>query len=69
MPYLENVDELAESLADAVGVWGACRDESPDGCHLWRAGCRVCWTMRIKARIRDAVQNEEKEAHVLTHPG
>jgi hypothetical protein len=57
MPYLENVDDLAESLADGMGIWGGCRDESPDGCHL-ETWCRTCWVIAMKQRIQNAVTQE-----------
>ena len=57
MPFVENVDELAEWLADECGVWGSYDDEAmaghPDACH-----CRLCWTMDVKRRMREAVRRD-----------
>lgn len=57
MPYIETVDELAESLADAVGRWGSCPDSEKASCTQTRS-CRLCWTIAIKERMRQAVQRE-----------
>jgi hypothetical protein len=57
MPSIEDVDELAECLADAVGMWGSCPDADQDSCAQERY-CRLCWTMAIKRRMRAAVQRE-----------
>lgn len=41
MPYIETVDELVESLADLLGVYGAhdedaeCGDDVRKMCRLW----------------------------------
>ena len=51
MPYLETPQELAEALADLVGVYGGHDDDEPKP-------CRICWTMDMTDRIRKAVENE-----------
>jgi hypothetical protein len=55
MPYLETPSELAEVLADKLGVYGGhdekC-EEKPG--HL----CRVCWVPLMADRIRESVKNE-----------
>ena len=55
MPYIETPDELAETLANLVGVYGA-HDGSCG--TAGRPICRVCWTQIISDRIRASVKNE-----------
>lgn len=57
MPFLENPDELADSIADLVGVYGAHgeNDECPDDP---RKTCRICFVSKIASRIRGSVENE-----------
>lgn len=54
MPYIEIPHDLAEWLADQIGVYGA-HDEDE------RKMCRICWTSLIVDRIRAAVHNEQQE--------
>lgn len=75
MPYIERVDELAEELADLIGIYGAHTEgtQCPDGLRIWTeypltrhrarplAGmCRVCFVSVMSIRIRCAVENEKK---------
>ena len=57
MPYIETVDELVESLADAAGIWGSCPDDEKERCYQQRF-CRICWTIEIKTRIWAATARE-----------
>ena len=56
MPFIETVCDLAEWLADKVGVYGAhdekCADPSSG------QTCRICWTEEVEVRIRKSVENE-----------
>jgi hypothetical protein len=54
MPHLETPAELADHLADQVGVYGAHEDET---CTEQRP-CRPCYVTDLTERIRAAVQNE-----------
>ena len=56
MVELETVDELAEELADMLGIYGDWPEfgDHPDDCK-----CRVCFVIRMEDRIRDSVENEE----------
>lgn len=61
MPYLETVEELAESLATSLGIYATRRfllegDESSG--HHDECPCRQCWCGRMERRIREAVRNE-----------
>lgn len=60
MPYIERPDELADTLADLIGVYGAhdpfekgeiCPDDP-------RKMCRVCFVNHMTDRIRASVKNE-----------
>jgi hypothetical protein len=55
MPYLETPDELADALADLLGVYGAHEDET---CTDKRP-CRPCFTAGMADRIRRSVANEQ----------
>jgi len=56
MPHLETPDELADSLADKLGVYGV----HDDLCSV--DPCRVCFVSEMTQRIRDAVANEVRLA-------
>lgn len=64
MPYLETPEELAEDLADQVGVYGTGTETGghPEGCP-----CRICWVMGIVQRMRQAVAWEQRLAQVEAH--
>jgi len=55
MPMKETPDELAESIADMSGVYGA----APVGGHDDDCACRLCFTVGMARRIRESVTNEE----------
>ena len=54
MPNLETPDELADEIANWLGVYGAhdenCTEEKE---------CRCCFVLGLTERIRQAVRNEE----------
>ena len=73
MPYVETVEELAEALADRLGIYNngirfvghntaQSRQMYAEGCitvdHADDCQCRMCWCGRMEKRIRDAVANE-----------
>ena len=72
MPYIETVCELAEALADMIGVYnqhihfvGMTRQESREQTdwiadHANDCGCRACWMAAMERRIRAAVANKER---------
>ncbi len=59
MVHLETVEELAKSLADAIGIYGCGEGgdnnfaDHPDTCN-----CRICFVSEIPDRIRQAVKND-----------
>lgn len=71
MPYLEDVTELAEHLADLCGVYsqgilfvGLTPEESRQQedwivDHADACQCRMCWCGQIERRIRAAVAHEQ----------
>lgn len=52
MAYLETPDELAEDLADRLGIYGIHVDDEAKE-------CRMCFTMGMSKRIREAAENEK----------
>jgi len=59
MVNMETVEELAESLADAIGIYG-CGDGGGDGFadHPNTGNCRICFVESMKERIVQAVHND-----------
>ena len=68
MPHIEAVDDLAEYLADQMGIYGTacdvqdcgCKDEDGLGDHSEDCKFRVCFTSEIRRRIRGSVENEAR---------
>jgi len=60
MPYLETPDELADHLADLLGIYGAHGDQCTE-----QKPCRVCWVPGMTERIRSSVLNEQR---LVGHP-
>jgi len=65
MPYIETVNELAEAIANMIGIYGTnkcacgCGDDEQDD-HADKCSCRSCFVGGIEQRIRQAVGNDEK---------
>ena len=62
---IETVEELAEQIADWLGVFGGCKNISSDdeNCTYdkWKPFCcRVGFIGAISERMREAVANEKK---------
>jgi len=53
MPHAETPPDLAEDIADLLGVYGAPPETHADGCE-----CRLCFTLGMSQRIRESVENE-----------
>ncbi len=61
MVQLETVEELAESIADAAGVYGCgCSNTDENGFenHPITCNCRICFVESMKERIWQAVKND-----------
>lgn len=57
---IETVDELAEKVADWLGVYDPCKGEQ---CVVDKSKpfcCRFEFVTSLKERIRNAVENEKK---------
>lgn len=53
MPNLETPEELADEIADLVGIYGGHEDGESKT-------CRVCFVSGFADRIRQSVKNEER---------
>lgn len=51
MPFIETPTELAEALADLLGIYGAHEEDEPKI-------CRVCFVSDMTMRIGQSVINE-----------
>jgi len=69
MPNIETSTELADAIADMVGVYGSyytnCqeKDQETYGCncdHEDDCKCRSCFVISMASRIRTSVSNDEK---------
>ncbi len=56
MPFLETPDELADHLADLMGIYQDSRCD--EGEHVDDCDCRVGWVPAMADRIRSAAANE-----------
>ena len=56
MVELETTHELAEHIADLIGIYlsGPEFGDHPDDCS-----CRMCFVLNMEDRIREAVENEK----------
>jgi len=57
MPHAETPPDLAEDIADMLGVYGVSPETHADGCE-----CRLCFTLGMSRRIRESVENEGEGA-------
>lgn len=67
MPFMETPEELADTLADWIGVYGSCHSDGKEGCRFDRHGavcCRQGFVSDIAERMRIACANE-KNLHTL----
>ena len=56
MVELETIHELAEHIADLLGIYGT---RSEFGDHSDDCSCRMCFVLNMEDRIREAVENEK----------
>lgn len=62
MPYLETPDELADAIADMVGIYGGCPrgfDGEPDA-DCQECKCRIGFVAEMTDRIQRSVANERR---------
>lgn len=62
---IETVDELADQIADWLGIYGGCKNitENDDKCTYDKEKpfcCRTGFVGAIAERMREAVENEKK---------
>ena len=58
---IETIDDIVEDIANKLGVYGACKSNSSDGCdNDDDFCCRVGFAMILKERIYTAIENENK---------
>lgn len=59
---IETVDDLANQVADWLGIYGCCKHaERGDDCHERDEHCcRIGFMITFPDRIRKAVENEKK---------
>jgi hypothetical protein len=70
--HLETPGELADWLADKMGIYGDPNCVNPTGIegddmHDDDCNCRVFWVPRMADRIRSAVKNEEALRDIATY--
>lgn len=58
MPNLETPGELADELANLMGVYGSHTPRCGDHASLKTCECRICFVTELTARIRQSVANE-----------
>jgi hypothetical protein len=63
MPYIETPVELADYLADKIGIYGGHDDECTP-----QKPCRCCWVSEMAERIRRTVKNEASLETMFDHP-
>jgi len=52
MPFIETIADIVEEMADKIGIYGAHEYEGDN--------CRVCFTVDLSRRVKEAVANEIK---------
>lgn len=60
---IETVEELAEQIADWLGIYGGCKSDGDTGCTYDKNNpfcCRQGFVGAITERMREAVENEKK---------
>lgn len=60
---IETVEDLANKICDWIGIYGACKNNTDDGCEYSETKimcCRVGFMMILTERIRNSVANDEK---------
>ncbi len=62
---IETTEDLAEKLADWLGIYGGCKNETSDddNCKFDKSKpfcCRQGFVMEMKERMVEAVDNERK---------
>ncbi len=56
MPFVEMPEELAEDLANDLGIYGVHGED----CEMGDKWCRMCWVSNMTNRIRQAGDRERE---------
>jgi len=61
---IETVEDLAEQIADWIGIYGGCKAVGTTGCTYDKFDnpccCRTGFMTAMEERIREAVENDKK---------
>lgn len=60
---IETVEDLANTLADWIGIYGGCKSNGETGCELKESKpfcCRAGFCQTMEERIVNAVENDKK---------
>lgn len=61
--HIETTEDLAEKMADWLGIYGGCKSDGDDGCtydKLKPFCCRIGFMGAMKERMIEAVENDKK---------
>ena len=59
---IETASDLADKLADWLGIYGGCKSDGDNGCTYDKRNpfcCRQGFVGAMEERIREAVENEK----------
>lgn len=68
MPKIETTEDLANQVADWLGVFGCCKHHPNDCSEESEFCCRVGFMLSFPERIRDAVRNEAELEKLNINP-
>jgi hypothetical protein len=60
---IETVDDLSNTLADWLGIYGCCKSNGDEGCEFKKDlpfCCRMGFVGEMTERITTAVENDKK---------
>lgn len=72
MPHIETPEELAEVIADWLGVYGCCKSDGDEGCEFNRDRpfcCRTGFVGELQERIEKSVENQNLLNKAANEPG
>jgi len=68
---IETTEDLAEKIADWLGIYGGCKDDKNEGCAYDKSKpfcCRVGFVGAIKERMIEAIENDKKLSSNIAIP-
>lgn len=66
---IETTEDLAEKMADLLGIYGGCKSDGINGCTYDKSNpfcCRSGFMQAIKERMIEAVENDNKLEKINT---